>query len=156
MLACGWPTACRKTWWPLASARSRALSSLGRRRISRVVPATPHDLASHRCIRNRLASGALWRWEFSRQGEVMSLDVDGSATLDDNGLRLQAALGGLGLVYMNAWSAGPHLQAGRLVQVRKDWTPSIGQLALYYPGHRHVPMGLRAFVELLREVDARP
>jgi len=120
----------------------------------RAVPATPHDLQAHRCIRNRLASGALWRWEFSRQGEVMSLDVDGPVTLDDNGLRLEAALAGIGLVYMNAWSAGPHVQAGRLVQVLQDWTPSIGQLALYYPGHRHVPAGLRAFVALLREVDA--
>ena len=122
----------------------------------RDLPTTPHDLASHRCIRNRLASGALWRWEFSRHGEVMVLDVDGPLTLDDNGLRLQAALGGIGLVYINAWSAGPYLQAGRLVQVLEDWTPSIGRLALYYPGHRHVPAGLRAFVELLREVDARP
>lgn len=123
--------------------------------LGRAVPVTPHDLQAHRCIRNRLASGAIWRWEFSRQGEVMSPDVDGPVTLDDNGLRLQAALAGVGLVYMNAWSAGPHIQAGRLVQVLQDWTPPIGQLALYYPGHRHVPAGLRAFVELLREVDAR-
>lgn len=123
--------------------------------VSRTVPVTPHDLQAHCCIRNRLASGALWRWEFSRQGEVMSLEVCGPATLDDNGLRLQAALAGIGLVYMNAWSAGPHIRAGRLVQVLPDWTPPIGQLALYYPGHRHVPAGLRAFVDLLREVDAR-
>lgn len=27
----------------------------------RAVPVTPHDLRSHRCIRNRLASGAVWR-----------------------------------------------------------------------------------------------
>ncbi len=121
----------------------------------RVLPATPHDLQSHRCIRNRLASGAIWRWEFSRQGEVMSLDVDGPVTLDDNGLRLQAALAGISLVYMNTWSARPHLQAGRLVQVLQDWTPFIGRLALYYPGHPHVPAGLRAFVDLLREVDAQ-
>lgn len=121
----------------------------------RAAPVTPHDLKLHRCVRNRLASGAIWRWEFSRQGEVMSLDVDGPVTLDDNGLRLQAALAGIGLVYMNAWSARPHVQAGRLVQLLQDWTPSIGHLALYYHGHRHVPAGLRAFVQLLREVDAR-
>ena len=122
---------------------------------SQAIPDTPLDLASHRCIRNRLASGALWRWEFSRQGEIMTLDVDGPVILDDNGLRLQAALAGIGLVYINAWSARPHIQAGRLVQVLQDWTPTVGRLALYYPGHRHVPTGLRALVELLREVDAR-
>ncbi|ALV04941.1 DNA-binding transcriptional LysR family regulator [Roseateles depolymerans] len=121
----------------------------------RPAPTTPHDLSSHRCIRNRLASGALWRWEFIRQGETVSLDVDGPLTLDDNGLRLQAALAGIGLVYINAWAARPHLQAGRLVQVLQDWTPGVGRLALYYPGQRLAPAGLRALVALLREVDAR-
>jgi DNA-binding transcriptional LysR family regulator len=121
----------------------------------RTLPVTPHDLKEHRCIRNRLASGALWRWEFSKQDEVMSLDVAGPLTLDSNLLRVEAALAGLGLVYMNEWSARKHIQARRLVRVLQDWTPSMGRLALYYPGHRHVPTGLRAFVELLREVDAK-
>ena len=121
----------------------------------RTIPSTPHDLQSHRCIRNRLASGAIWRWEFSKQGEAISLDVAGPVTLDNSHLRLEAALAGVGLVYMNEWSASKHINAGRLVRVLQDWTPSIGRLSLYYPGHRHVPAGLRAFVELLREVDAK-
>lgn len=122
----------------------------------RTIPATPHDLNAHRCMRNRLSSGGIWRWDFSKQGEAISVDVAGPLTLDNNVLRLEAALAGIGLVYMNEWSARKHLQARRLVQVLHDWTPSIGRLALYYPGHRHVPAGLRAFVELLREVDSKP
>lgn len=121
----------------------------------RVAPATPHDLRSHCCVRNRLASGAIWRWDFSRQGEEMSLDVEGVLTLDNNLLRVEAALSGVGLVYMNEWSASKHIQAGRLVRVLSDWTPSIGRLSLYYPGHRHVPAGLRAFVDVLREIDVK-
>jgi DNA-binding transcriptional LysR family regulator len=121
----------------------------------RTMPATPHELGSHVCVRNRLSSGALWRWDFSRQGEAISLDVAGPLTLDNNLLRLEAALSGVGLVYMNEQSARKQIQARRLVRVLQDWTPSIGRLALYYPGHRHVPAGLRAFVELLREVDAK-
>lgn len=121
----------------------------------RTLPTTPNDLRAHRCIRNRLPGGAPWRWEFNRQGEAFSVDVPGPLTLDNNVLRLQAALAGLGLVYMNAWSAQAHLQSRRLVQVLADWTPSVGRLALYYPGHRHVPTGLRAFVAVMREVDGQ-
>jgi len=121
----------------------------------RAVPATPHELSAHRCVRNRMASGAIWRWDFSRQGEALSLDVQGPVALDSNSLRLDAALSGVGLVYMNEWSARRQITAGRLVRVLHDWTPSIGRLSLYYPGHRHVPAGLRALVDLMRELDAK-
>jgi DNA-binding transcriptional LysR family regulator len=43
------------------------------------------------------------------------------------------------------------LDDGRLVTVLDDWCPVVSGLYLYYPGHRHVPAGLRAFIEVLRE-----
>ncbi|MGJ7512724.1 LysR family transcriptional regulator [Variovorax sp. GT1P44] len=121
----------------------------------REIPRTPHDLQSHQCIRNRLPSGSLWRWEFSKHGDYISLDVDGPITLDNTLLRLEAALAGLGLVYINEWSVRKEVRSGRLLLVLQDWTPPLGRLALYYPGHRHVPAGLRAFVDVLREVDTK-
>jgi len=36
--------------------------------------------------------------------------------------------------------------------VLEDWTPPYPGLCLYYPGNRLVPAGLKAFVEVLREV----
>jgi hypothetical protein len=35
--------------------------------------------------------------------------------------------------------------------VLEDWTPPFPGSRLYYPGHRHMTAGLRAFVDLLRE-----
>jgi hypothetical protein len=35
--------------------------------------------------------------------------------------------------------------------VLEDWTPPFPGLRLYYPRHRHMTAGLRAFIDLLRE-----
>jgi DNA-binding transcriptional LysR family regulator len=49
-------------------------------------------------------------------------------------------------------TAQPFIASGKLVTVLDDWCPSIPGLFLYYPGHRHVPLGLKAFVDMLREM----
>jgi DNA-binding transcriptional LysR family regulator len=37
-----------------------------------------------------------------------------------------------------------------LVRVLEDWSPSFEGLFLYYPGHRQVPVALRALIDMLR------
>jgi DNA-binding transcriptional LysR family regulator len=59
----------------------------------------------------------------------------------------------LGLAYVPESTARDWLDDGRLVTVLEDWCPFIPGLCLYYPGHRHVPAGLRAFIDVLREVN---
>ncbi|MBB3456417.1 DNA-binding transcriptional LysR family regulator [Rhizobium sp. BK313] len=115
-------------------------------------PSVPQDLVQHRCIRARLPSGALYRWEFERSGDVVTLDVPGSLTLDEPTLILEAAREGAGLAHLSEWSADADIAAGRLLRVLEDWTPSLPGLCLYYPSRRLLPAGLRAFVDLIHEV----
>lgn len=119
------------------------------------VPQTPTDLLKHRCIRLRLPSGRIYHWEFERHGETHTVDVQGVLTLDESTLVLEAARAGLGLVYATQWNAAADLAAGTLVSVLEDWTPPFDGLSLYYPGRRHVPAGLRALIELIRERNAQ-
>jgi DNA-binding transcriptional LysR family regulator len=116
----------------------------------RATPRTPHDLHRHQCIRARMASGRIYHWEFERHGEAVTLDVPGALTLDDSDLMLKAALAGSGLAYLHEQQVAADLAAGRLVQVLSDWTPPYEGLSLYYPGRRHVPAKLRAFIDLIR------
>jgi DNA-binding transcriptional LysR family regulator len=121
---------------------------------SRPRPLVPGDLAAHECIRSRLPSGTLYRWEFERRGEELVVEVPGRLTLDDHDLMLDAALAGAGLIYASEWSLRTHIAAGSLIRVLEDWTPHYPGLSLYYPRHRHLPAGLRAFVALVREKNA--
>ncbi|NKJ37541.1 LysR family transcriptional regulator [Rhizobium sp. SG570] len=116
-------------------------------------PHTPDDLYVHCCVRQRLPSGKRYRWEFSKRGAEVAIDVPGNLTLDDNDLLVQAAVDGRGIAYVPDYFARPFLASGQLVVVLDEWCPPTPGLALYYPRSRHVPSPLRAFIDLLREVD---
>jgi DNA-binding transcriptional LysR family regulator len=118
-------------------------------------PKSPADLAKHQCIRTRLPNGALYRWEFAKRNETLNVDVPGQLVVDAPALMLEAARAGLGLAHVAEWYVSEDLAAARLVRVLHDWTPPFPGLALYYPAGRHVPAGLRTFIDLIREIDAR-
>jgi DNA-binding transcriptional LysR family regulator len=118
---------------------------------ARPAPRTPDDLKDHACIRIRMPSGKLYRWEFEQHGQELTVEVPGALTLDNIDLMVDAAADGLGIAYVPDRSAQADLDAGRLVVVLDDWCPPIPGLYLYYPGHRLVPPGLRAFITVLKD-----
>lgn len=119
-------------------------------------PVTPDDLRHHNCIRQRLPSGKRYRWEFGKHGEEITIDVPGVLTLDDSDLMVKAAATGLGLCYVPDTFAKQMLNTGQLVAVLEDWSPWIPGLALYYPGHSHVPSPLRAFIDEVKRHRPNP
>lgn len=116
-------------------------------------PTTPDDLKIHVCIRQRLPSGKRYRWEFSRNGQERSVDVPGTLTLDDSILMVESAANGMGIAYVPEMFAAEKLRQGELVTLLDDWCPAISGNVLYYPGYRHVPSALRAFIDVLKETE---
>lgn len=116
-------------------------------------PITPDDLKSHICIRQRLPSGTRYRWEFSCNGEEMAIDPPGALTLDDNALMIESAAQGMGIAFVPEYLASERLKTGELVITLDAWCPEIPGNVLYYPGYRHVPTALRAFIDLLKDVN---
>ena len=113
-------------------------------------PAHPRDLAGHRCIRFRFASGVIYRWEFEKDGEEIELAVDGPLILGEDRLVVDAAISGAGLAFVFEDYAAAALADGRLVRVMEDWSPSFDGFYLYYPSRRQMRPALRAFVDFFR------
>lgn len=118
-------------------------------------PTVPADLHAHSCIRLRKRNGGLYAWEFERHGEELAVEVDGPLTLDTLSLVIEATLSGAGLAYLFEWEVRSYLASGKLVSVLEDWLPTWPGLCVFYPSHRHVPAGLRAFIDVVKEVSKR-
>ncbi|WP_092169068.1 LysR family transcriptional regulator [Pseudomonas sp. NFACC37-1] len=114
-------------------------------------PLTPDDLLRHQCIGIRMPSGKPYRWEFEKHGQSLFIDPKGQLILDNPEIMAEAAISGLGIAYVPERVVSRSLAGARLVKVLEDWCPPIPGLFLYYPGHRHIPSGLQAFIEVLRE-----
>jgi DNA-binding transcriptional LysR family regulator len=121
----------------------------------RGVPRVPLDLLQHSCIRYRMRSGRIYHWEFERRDQAVDVDVPGQLTLDEDRLMLDAAIEGLGIAFVPERAANEAIASRKLSVVLDDWCPRFPGLCLYYPGHRQVPAGLRAFVDVLKEVAPR-
>jgi DNA-binding transcriptional LysR family regulator len=121
---------------------------------TRTQPRSPSDLKEHVCVRYRLPGGLIYRWEFEKRGQILSVDATGPLTLDSDRLVLRAVLEGTGLAYVNEWSARKALAEGQLIQVLSDWTPPYPGLCLYYPSHRHLAAAMRAFTDVIRKLAA--
>ena len=117
-------------------------------------PEHPHDLLAHACLRGQFSGGAKPLWHFEREGEIIRLDPPPGPLLVRPGLAVamlvRAALDAVGIV--NLWEdmLRPHFDGGQLVPLLEPWWQSFPGPFLYYPGRRHLPAPLRAFVDFIK------
>ncbi|MBU9589932.1 LysR family transcriptional regulator [Burkholderia multivorans] len=117
----------------------------------RSLPVTPRDLTEHRCVNLRLPThGGLYAWEFEKDGEALSVRVQGQTVFNNTFLMVQAALDGMGLTYAPLDILQPHFESGRLVPALKDWWPVFAGYHLYYPSRRQTAPALALVIETLR------
>ncbi len=125
----------------------------------RKLPRHPRDLLEHECVRYRdTPSGVIERWDFAKGGEVLQLSVSGRLVTNDSATLVQAALDGLGVVYMINGYVEELIERGHLVRLLESWSPPLASFALYYPDRKRVPPKLRALLDFLRSerAPARP
>ncbi|MDX1099839.1 LysR family transcriptional regulator [Sinorhizobium medicae] len=111
----------------------------------------PRDLAAHRCIRRRFSNGTIYRWEFEKGGEELTVSVSGPLILGEDRPIITAALGGAGLAYLFEPRVSALLVEGRLIRVLEDWCAPYAGPFLYYPTRRLMRPALRAFIDFFRQ-----
>ena len=120
-------------------------------------PKHPRDLLDHSCLRIRFSGGSMPLWEFEKDGEMVRVDPPARLLVRPGpagDVLLHCAVAGLGVAMLfDDWLA-PHLESGALEPVLEDWWESFSGPFLYYPGRRHLPAPLRAFVDFIKSQPA--
>jgi DNA-binding transcriptional LysR family regulator len=135
---------------PLGETRRNVMVATPSYLKARGTPIVPQDLAKHPCLRVRLPNGAIHRWPFEKDGLSVEIDVQGPITLDEASLARTAVLASFGLALAMESDVGDDIEAGRLVRVLEDWTPTLSPLSLYYPSRRNPTAAFKAFVDFAR------
>ncbi len=118
-------------------------------------PKTPRDLLHHDCIRNRLPNGAIFGWDFEKNGKVLHINVEGRLIVNDIELSIRAVRDGLGLAYLLYDYVAADLKARRLVPLLEDWSPRLSGFFLYHSSRRQITGPLRALITFLKAEAAR-
>ncbi|SFJ75396.1 LysR family transcriptional regulator [Methylobacterium brachiatum] len=115
-------------------------------------PDHPRDLLAHACLLGRFPSGSLTApWEFEREGEIVRVDPSGPliVRVGASDLTVAAAVAGTGIIHLFEDWLRPQLESGALEPVLEPWWQVFSGPFLYFPGRRHLPAPLRAFVDFI-------
>lgn len=120
-------------------------------------PTHPRDLMHHQCIRGRYATGVMPAWEFEREGENYSVQVNGPLVVSVGSavdLAVDSAIAGTGVIYMFEEWLQPAIASGQLEPILQPWWLSFSGPYLYYNDRRLIPVPLQAFIDFVRERNA--
>ncbi len=117
-------------------------------------PLTPSDLLAHRCIRQRLSNGTIYRWEMEVDGRDVVINPPGTLVTNSSAAIVGAAVAGAGVCFVPEHHVRSHIEAGRLTRILQAFSPSFDGLCLFYPPYRQQTRAFTALVEHLRRRTA--
>jgi DNA-binding transcriptional LysR family regulator len=107
------------------------------------------DLAAHRAIHFRLASGRVDEWEFKVDGRPYKTLPPAMDAFNDPDLVLQAVLDGRGIAQLAGYQVCAHLRAGRLVACLPQYAPDDRGHYICYQSRQQLPSRIRVFIDFM-------
>ena len=106
-------------------------------------PASPDELAAHRCLTLQLSSTAVTTWRLQSGGDVREVALE-SPLCGDGYLSRQWALDGVGIARKSVFDVIDDLESGRLVRVLPGYATERKAIQAVFPSRRYVPARVRA------------
>jgi DNA-binding transcriptional LysR family regulator len=118
-------------------------------------PHTPDDLVTHRIVGGPAGAHAS-SWQFERDGETTSIELQPHVSTNDTAGALSAATAGLGIVSTTSWACRAEVERGTLVHVLAAWRMAELPVHAYFPMGRTTRLAARSFVDFIAdEIKAR-
>lgn len=115
---------------------------------AQVPPLHPRDLAAHRCLVNP-SVGDPRRWRFQQRGQPFSIAANVVVQINSARSLVQAALAGLGIIYLPAYLVQQELAAQRLLPLLSDYVLPPLPVSIAYVDRRYQAAKVRCFIDLL-------
>ncbi|MCY0992588.1 LysR family transcriptional regulator [Nannocystis sp. ILAH1] len=113
------------------------------------LPRSVEELADHRCINLRHASGRVCEWEFKVGGRPRKFSPEARTSFNDAELVLQAVLDGQGLAQLPGYQIFDLVQSGALVPCLAQYAPDDRGHYICYLSRRHLPSRVRVFIDYM-------
>lgn len=115
------------------------------------LPQNVDEIADHRGVNFRLASGRVSEWEFRVDGRSRKVLPNAMLTFNDEDLVLQSVLDAQGIAQMAAYQVGDHLRTGRLVACLPQYAPEDRGHFVCFLSRQHLPARIRVFIDYMTE-----
>ncbi|UTH73763.1 LysR family transcriptional regulator [Chromobacterium sp. IIBBL 290-4] len=116
-------------------------------------PHSPKELGNHLAVNYASpASGKVFGWEYQEEGAWKEAPMRAAVNVNHVETYAACALAGLGLIQLPRYDAAPHVEAGRLIEVLRDWPPQALPVSVLYPHRRHLSRRVQVFVEWAAEL----
>jgi DNA-binding transcriptional LysR family regulator len=129
----------------------RLLNCAGRGYVERFgLPTSLDDLSRHRMVHYASAFGAPkdgFEYVDPKSGEIRTIPMQGSVTVNSAGAYVGASVAGLGVVQMPSVGVKQELRRGDLVEFLPEYRAPLFPASLVYLNRRHQPRRVRVFMD---------
>ncbi len=108
-------------------------------------PRNPGDLASHAMIVGPGPNA----WTFTKNGQRISVRVEGQLTTAANEGAVAGVVAGLGITLTSFWGCRAEIEQGALVRIMEDWAMEPVEVHVLFPPGKAASPAARAFIDYL-------